>query len=330
MRDLMVGFSIVAIMALSIGGCGSSGSSGDKNSTIVELGEQADGKKDTIDITYYIDHFGNSNKLIATLKDEYEYEIKDGSMLFEIDGNALKFKTLPTSQTQYSVDISVKKDGVDYGIYPFKIFVKNKPIQTIDLSFKGDEDTPIFSFEDIENFENLTFTLIRDKELFKIVDDALFFNTSPKSGEALIKVQEIGKVDTLLKIDVNVTQVDNSTSDSNQSDSNVTFILFPKNRDRDNERWTWSEANSYCSDLNGSYRLPTIEELSNNLSIVLEKASDIDSDGNSSTGIDFTSVVWSSTPSGEGRHKGVNFSVEPASIGDFNDSQEYYFTCIKN
>ncbi len=124
------------------------------------------------------------------------------------------------------------------------------------------------------------------------------------------------------------TTTDNTTSEENNN-ATIAFETATENASRDNGRWTWDEANSECSAK--GMRLPTQTEILNHKDEVLAAMSTIDSDGDSSNGEKFESVVWTSSAATDSEDmKGVYFKPDGTTDTlELQKSSTYYFTCVK-
>ena len=112
---------------------------------------------------------------------------------------------------------------------------------------------------------------------------------------------------------------------TNPSATGVQFSAVEDNR------VTWDEANSACNAMvpAGTWELPTIEQYRANSDDLLA-AITVDSDGDSSTGTHFTSVLWSSTDANVSTSKmGWGYFMTPADGSAQDKNLSYFYTCIK-
>ncbi len=160
------------------------------------------------------------------------------------------------------------------------------------------------------------------KKVKVIVKDGL--GTTPTTAEEETNTTTQEETNTTTQEDTNTT-----SNENNNSNATIAFESGVENASRDNGRWTWDEANSECR--TKGMRLPTEVEVLAHKADVLAAMSSIDSDGDSSNGEKFESVVWTSSAATDPEDmKGVFFKPDGTTETlELQKSATYYFTCVK-
>jgi hypothetical protein len=333
MKNILLSTAVAIVLGL--GGCGSNNTT----TTPVVTSKALDSVKS-------ITREADATYVVAWTKDaDVELLIAGGAdaRKFEIDNSTtrsvLKFKNDTTPEyieggnNEYIVEINAKDTvkNITKKVGTFKVKVP-RPAVVNDTTPPVITTAATFHFTDSSSVVTLSATdnaTAPDEISFAIPAGSSMFTLS---GKTLSPAFDSGTN----SIDVTATdKAGNSATKRITVDVNVSANQAFEISNVENNTTTWDEAEAACSAKGMDWRLPTIMELQdNNVTILNEKVVGIDSDYNSSNGVKFASVIWSSTPAEDNASKIQGLWYKEGNLSlvqelDVAKTNNYFHLCVK-